>query len=134
VETQSRKCPNCSAPLNVPVGETDVLCDFCESKLRFVPGAEELEVVRTREEMKRKERVEVQKAILEKQLKQEEAAKWRQAAAHVAVNAIPLVGQGIGRGLFNAALGRRGCLPCGCLIPLLGAVGLFLSWLLLVPK
>lgn len=106
METESLQCPNCSAPLKVAMGETDVLCEFCESHLRRLPGASELEVVRTREEMKYKERVEVQKAVLQKQLDHEEGERWRQAAAQVAITALPVVGTAVGRGLFHAALGR----------------------------
>ena len=131
METQSLRCPNCSAPLDVPIGETEVLCEFCESHLRLLPGASELEVVRTREEMKYKERVEVQKAILQKRLDQEEADRWRQTAAQVAIAALPVVGTAVGRGLFSAALHRRGCLGCGCLLPVLGAVGILCAFLLL---
>lgn len=130
METQSLSCPNCSAPLNVPIGETEVLCEFCESHLRRLPGASELEVVRTREEMKYKERVEVQKAILQKRLDQEEAERWRQTAAQVAIAALPVVGTALGRGLFSAVLYRRGCLGCGCLLPVLGAAGLLVVFLL----
>lgn len=125
METQTFHCPNCSAPLDVPIGETDVLCHFCASRLKFVPGAAELEVVRTREEMKYKERVEVQKAILQKQLQQEEAERWRQTAAQVAIATLPVVGTVVGRGLFRAALGRgRGCLGCGCLLAALALVAI----------
>ena len=109
-------CPNCSAPLDVPLGEVEVACPFCESRLRFLPDASELEVVKTREEMKYKERVAVQKLLMRKQLEQEEAERWRQTAAQVAISALPVVGTAVGRGLFRAALGSRGgCLGCGCL-------------------
>jgi hypothetical protein len=92
-----------------------------------------MEVVRTREEMKRKERVEVQRLQLQKQLQQEETERWRQTAAQVAISALPIVGTVVGRGLFRAALGHRsgGCLGCGCLLPLLmglaALVAVFLS-------
>ncbi|OYW01813.1 MAG: hypothetical protein B7X11_03880, partial [Acidobacteria bacterium 37-65-4] len=84
-------------------------------------STQEMEVVRTREEMKRKERVEVQRLQLQKQLQEEEAARWRQAAAQVAISTLPVVGTALGRDLFRAALGYRrgGCLGCGCLLPLL---------------
>ena len=45
-------CPNCSAPLEVALGQVEVLCEFCDPQLRLIPGKEELAVVRTREEMK----------------------------------------------------------------------------------
>ena len=123
----SVRCTNCSAPLDVPLGEVEVLCPFCGSRLRFLPGAAELEVVKTREEMKRRERVEVERAILEKQLRQEELARWRQTAAQVAIAVLPVVGARVGRTLFRTAVGEtRG--GCGCLIALLlGLVGLFVS-------
>lgn len=125
METKTFHCPNCSAPLEVAIGEVEVLCHFCESRLTLKPDAEELEVVKTREEMKYRERVAVSKAILQKQLEQEEAEKWRQTAAQVAIAALPVVGSTIGRGLFRSALGRsRGCLGCGCLIFILAAVAL----------
>ncbi len=133
METKELHCPNCSAPLKVPPGEVDVLCDFCESRLTFVPSTQEMEVVRTREEMKRKERVEVQRLQLQKQLEQEEAEKWRQTAAQVAIASLPVVGTVLGRGLFRVALGRgRGCLGCGCLLPVLGLLAgaaTFAFWL-----
>ena len=121
MDTKELHCPNCSAPLKVPPGEVDVLCAFCESRLSFIPSTQEMEVVKTREEMKRKERVEVQRLQLQKELQQEEAAKWRQTAAQVAISTLPLVGTAMGRGLFRAALGRfrGGCMGCGCLLPLL---------------
>lgn len=125
METKTFHCPNCSAPLEVAIGEVEVLCHFCESRLTLKPDAEELEVVKTREEMKYRERVAVSKAILQKQLEQEEAEKWRQTAAQVAIAALPVVGSTIGRGLFRSALGRsRGCLGCGCLLFILAAVAL----------
>jgi hypothetical protein len=127
METKELHCPNCSAPLKVPPGEVDVLCEFCESRLTFVPSTQEMEVVRTREEMKRKERVEVQRLQLEKELQSEEAAQWRQTAAQVAIAALPVVGTAVGRGLFNSVLQRRGgCLGCGCLLPILGALAALL--------
>lgn len=123
METKELHCPNCSAPLKVPPGEVDVLCEFCESRLTFVPSTQEMEVVRTREEMKRKERVEVQRLQLEKELQQEEAAAWRQTAAQVAISALPVVGTAVGRGVFHAVLRRGGgCLGCGCLLPALAAL------------
>lgn len=120
MDAKELHCPNCSAPLKVPPGEVDVLCEFCESRLTFVPSTQEMEVVRTREDMKRKERVEVQRLQLQKQLQQEETERWRQTAAQVAISTLPVVGTAVGRGLFRAALGRgRGCMGCGCLLPLL---------------
>lgn len=108
-------CPNCSAPQQVELGETEVLCPYCASRLRFVPGQNELEVVRTREEMKRRERVEVQKAILEKQLRQEELARWRETAAKVAIRSLPVVGEAVGKAAFRAAVTRSSGAGCGCL-------------------
>ena len=109
-------CPNCSAPLEVALGQVEVVCEFCDSSLRMLPGKDELAVVRTREEMKYRERVAVQKAILRQKLEREEAERWRQTAAKVAIAAVPVVGRAAGRGLFNAALARgSGCLSCGCL-------------------
>jgi uncharacterized Zn finger protein (UPF0148 family) len=128
METKELHCPNCSAPLKVPPGEVDVLCEFCESRLTFVPSTQEMEVVRTREEMKRKERVEVQRLQMENELQREEAAQWRQTAAQVAIAALPVVGTAVGRGMFNSVLrrGGRGCLGCGCLLPILGALAALL--------
>ena len=120
MDAKELHCPNCSAPLKVPPGEVDVLCEFCESRLTFIPSTQEMEVVRTREDMKRKERVEVQRLQLQKEFQQEETERWRQTAAQVAISTLPVVGTAVGRGLFRAALGRgRGCLGCGCLLPLL---------------
>jgi uncharacterized Zn finger protein (UPF0148 family) len=110
----SYHCPNCSAPLDVAVGETEVCCPFCVSRLRLVPGKDELEVVRVREEMKRRERVEVQRIALEKQLEQQELERWRQTAARVALAAMPIVGQAAGRALFRQALGKAAGGGCGC--------------------
>jgi len=88
----------------------------------MLPGQGELAVVRTREEMKYRERVAVQKAILRQKLEREEAERWRQTAAKVAIAAVPIVGRAAGRGLFNAALRRGGgCLGCGA-FALLAAV------------
>src|SRR5215472_8610279 len=114
METKTIHCPNCSAPLSVDLGETETLCPFCNSRLRLIPESGELEVVRTREEMKRKERVEVQRLILQKQLDQEEAERWRQTAARVAIASLPVVGDIAGRALFGAVMGE-GCVGCGCL-------------------
>jgi len=131
MEKQAHHCPNCSAPLSLEPGQVEVLCEFCESRLKFIPGEEELEVFRKREEMKYRERVAVRKLVLEKELQKEEGERWRQTAAKVAITALPVVGSAMGRQLFNAALGRRsGCLGCGCLIFAAGAVLLLLGLLL----
>jgi hypothetical protein len=125
MQTRTIHCPNCSAPLDVPLGETETLCDFCDSRLRMLPGTEEMAVVRTREEMKYKERVAVQKAILQKRLDQEEAERWRQVAGKVAIAALPVVGSAAGRAMYGAALRRGGgCLGCGCtgVLAALGAI------------
>lgn len=109
----SKHCPNCSAPLDLPVGETEILCDYCESRLQFVPGVEELAVVRTREEMKYKERVTVRQMVLRRELEREKAEAWRRTAAQVAISAAPAVGGAVARIAFRAALGRSaGCLGC----------------------
>ncbi len=129
-QAHGHHCSNCSAPLEVALGQVEVLCEFCDSRLRIIPGEDELAVVRTREEMKFRERVAVQKAILRHKLEREEADRWRQTAAKVAIAAVPLVGLAAGRGLFNAALQRGGgCLGCGCLalliVPLAALAVLF---------
>ncbi len=69
------------------------------------------------EKMKRRERVSIQKAMLRKQLEQEELARWRETAAKVAVAALPVVGDVAGRALFRSAVhrGGTGCSGCGCL-------------------
>jgi hypothetical protein len=118
-DPQSVKCPNCSAPLCVPLGETEIDCEFCDSRVRMLPGSHEMEVVRTREEMKYRERVAVTRTHMRHQLEQEEADRWRQTAAQVAIAVLPVVGRSVGRAAFNAALGHRGrgCLGCGCVLP-----------------
>lgn len=115
--TETRRCPNCAAPQHLPLGEVETVCEYCGSQLRFLPGEGEMEVVRTREEMKYRERVAVHKAALDKQLKQEELERWRQTAGKVAIAALPLVGDAAGRALFRAAIhrGTGGCSGCGCL-------------------
>ena len=120
-DARSVKCPNCSAPMLVPLGETEADCGYCDSCVRFVPGSEELEVVRTREELKYRERVALQQAHMRQQLEQDEADRWRQTAAKVAIAAVPLIGRSAGRAFFDVALrrGGGGCLGCGCLVPLL---------------
>jgi hypothetical protein len=120
VDGRSVKCPNCSAPMLVALGETDVDCGYCDSLVRFLPGSEELEVVRTREELKHRERVALQQTRMRHELEQEEAERWRQTAAKVAIAALPIVGRSAGRVAFEAVLGRRtrGCLGCGCVLPL----------------
>ncbi len=116
-ETISYDCPNCAAPTMLPLGEVETVCEYCGSHLRFLPDEREMEVVRTREEMKRRERVSIQKAMLRKQLEQEELAQWRNTAAKVAVAALPVVGDVAGRALFRSAVhrGGTGCSGCGCL-------------------
>jgi hypothetical protein len=132
-EARSVKCPNCSAPMVVPLGETELDCDFCDSRVRFLPGSDELEVVRTREEMKTRERVALAQGRMRQQLEQEEAERWRQTVARVAIAALPVVGRSAGRAVFDAALGRRGgCLGCGCplvLLVLLAGVASALAFL-----
>lgn len=110
-------CPNCAAPTLLPLGEVETICEYCGSHLRFLPNEREMEVVRTREEMKKRERVAIQKAMLRKQLEQEELAQWRNTAAKVAVAALPVVGDVAGRALFRSAVhrGGSGCSGCGCL-------------------
>jgi DNA-directed RNA polymerase subunit RPC12/RpoP len=134
-EARTIKCPNCSAPLLVPLGEVEIDCEYCDSRVRFIPGSEELEVVRTREEMKYRERVALERERLRKRLEQEEAARWRQTAARVAIAALPVLGRSVGRAAFDAALrrGGGGCLGYGCLVPiaLLGFAGLLVISFLL---
>jgi uncharacterized Zn finger protein (UPF0148 family) len=126
MDTHHVGCPNCGAPLDVPLGEVEALCGYCRSRLRFVPGADELEVVRTREEMKHRERVEVEKQILRNRLQQEEMDRWRQTAAKVAIAAVPIIGRTAGRAAFNAAASRGG--GCGCL----GVIAALLAALVLL--
>ncbi|MCP4897745.1 MAG: hypothetical protein GY906_12300 [bacterium] len=129
VETKTFGCSNCGAPLQVPLGEVEVFCEYCASQLRFIPGAEELEVVKTREEMKYRERVAVQKAAMRNRLQQEEMDRWRETAGKVAINALPLVGGAAGRAMFNAALTKgSGCIGCGCLVVLAVAAALFAAF------
>ena len=105
--------------MTVPLGETEMDCDYCDSRIRFLPGSDEMEVVRTREEMKARERVALAQTRMRHELEQEEAERWRQTAAKVAIAALPVIGRSAGRAVFNAALHRRGgCIGCGCLIPL----------------
>jgi uncharacterized Zn finger protein (UPF0148 family) len=129
MEHQHFGCPNCGAPLNVPFGEFEAVCEYCRSRLRFLPEEKELEVVRTREEMKHRERMEVEKQILRNRLEQEEMDRWRETAAKVAIAAVPIVGRTAGRAAFNAAAARGGgCGGCGCLgliAALIGAGVLF---------
>ena len=123
MDPESIGCPNCGAPVALAIGETDAVCDYCASLLRFVPGAEELEVVRTREEMKYRERVAVQQQILRNKLEQEEMERWRQTAARVAIAAVPIVGRTASRAAFDSALRHGGgCTGCGCL-GLMGILG-----------
>jgi len=96
METRHLGCPNCGAPLDVPLGEVEALCEFCRSKLRFIPEDNELEVVRTREEMKHRERVAVEKQILRNKLEKEEMDRWRKTASKVAIAAIPIIGRTAG--------------------------------------
>jgi uncharacterized Zn finger protein (UPF0148 family) len=117
METHHLGCPNCGAPLDVPLGEVEALCEYCRSKLRFVPEENELEVVRTREEMKHRERIAVEKQLLRNQLEKQEMDRWRETASRVAIAALPIVGRTAGRAAFNAAAGSGGggCGGCGCL-------------------
>jgi uncharacterized Zn finger protein (UPF0148 family) len=122
METRHFGCPNCGAPLDVPLGEVEAVCEHCASRLRFIPEENELEVVRTREDMKRKERVEVQKQILRNQLEQEEMDRWRQTAAKVAIAALPVLGRTAGQAAFGTAVRHGGgCSGCGCLA-IIGAI------------
>ena len=114
-EATCHHCPNCSAPVEVPLGEVEVFCEYCDSQLRFIPEADELEVVRTREEMKYRERVAVEKQILRNKLHREEMDRWRETAAKVAIAAVPLVGRTAGRALFGAALRKGSGCGIGCL-------------------
>ncbi len=135
-EARSVKCPNCSAPLSVPLGEVEMDCAFCASRVRFIPGSEELEVVRAREELKHRERLSLEQQRLRQQLEAAEAERWRQTAARVAVAALPVLGRSAGRALFDVALRRRpGCLGCGCVVVLvlLAGAGSALAALLLQP-
>lgn len=133
-EPRSVKCPNCSAPMLVPLGEVEVDCDYCDSRVRLLPGSDEMEVVRTREELKSRERVKLEQERLRRQLEQAEAERWRQTAARVAIAALPVIGRSAGRAVFAAALRRPGgCLGCGCVLPLVllggaGSVALACLW------
>jgi hypothetical protein len=116
MDTRSVHCPNCAAPLRLPIGDVEALCEYCASQLRFIPEAEEMEVVRTREEMRYRERVAVQKQILRNQMHHEEMDRWRSVAGRVAIAALPVVGEATGKAMFRAAVHRGGgCAGCGCL-------------------
>jgi uncharacterized Zn finger protein (UPF0148 family) len=91
METHHLGCPNCGAPLDVPIGEVEALCEYCASRLKFIPEDNELEVVKTREEMKHRERVAVEMEILRKKYQQADMDRWRQTAAKVAIAAVPAV-------------------------------------------
>jgi hypothetical protein len=112
----------------VPLGEVEVFCDYCASQLRFIPRAEELEVVKTREQMKHRERVAAQQQILRNRLHHEEMDRWRETAAKVAIASVPILGRTAGRALFNQAVSRGGGCGCGCL----GALGGLLAMLALL--
>ena len=114
-EPASHHCPNCSAPVDVALGEVEVFCEYCDSQLRFIPDAEELEVVKTREQMKHRERVAAQQQILRNKLHHEEMDRWRATAAKVAIAAVPVVGRTAGRVMFDQAISRGGGCGCGCL-------------------
>jgi uncharacterized Zn finger protein (UPF0148 family) len=128
-EPVTHHCPNCSAPVTVPLGEVEIFCEYCDSQLRFIPEAEELEVVRTREEMKYRERVAVEKQILRNKLHREEMDRWRQTAAKVAIAAVPVVGRTAGRALFSAAVRKGGGCGFGCLAVLGGLAAAALALL-----
>lgn len=102
----------------VPLGETEHDCAFCDSRVRFLPDGTEMAVVRTREEMKTRERVALAQARLRQQLEEQEAERWRRTAAKVAIAALPVLGRTAGRAFFDATLRRRGCVGCGCVIPI----------------
>jgi hypothetical protein len=105
--------------MSVALGDVEHTCQYCSSLIRFIPGSEEMEVVRTREEMKYKERVAVQQARLRQELEREEGEQWRQTAAKVAIAALPVLGRSAGSAVFRAALHRGGgCLGCGCVLPI----------------
>lgn len=127
-DAHSHHCPNCSAPVTVPLGEVEIFCEYCDSQLRFIPDEEELEVVRTREEMKHRERVAVEKQILRNKLHREEMDRWRETAAKVAIASVPIVGRTAGRALFNQAVSRGSGCGCGCLT----AIAAILASLLVV--
>jgi len=128
-EPVTHHCPNCSAPVKVPLGEVEIFCEYCDSQLRFIPEAEELEVVRTREEMKYRERVAVEKQILRNKLHRAEMDRWRQTAAKVAIAAVPVVGRTAGRALFGAAVRKGGGCGFGCLAVLGGLAAAALALL-----
>ncbi len=110
------------------MGEVETFCEYCGSHLRFLPDENEMQVVRTREEMKYRERVAVQKEILSRKLKQEELDKWRETAGKVAIAALPLIGDAAGKAVFRATLQRsRGCLGCGCVVLLVIVGGLIVA-------
>jgi hypothetical protein len=119
-DPEIRKCPNCAAPLDAAIGDVEDICEYCGSLIRLIPEAEELEVVRTREDMKRRERVAIQKEKLRRHVEQQEMERWRRAAAGVALRAMPIIGDAAGRAIFRGALRRGGCgcIGCGLLVVL----------------
>lgn len=129
MDTLSVKCPNCSAPAYLPLGEVEVLCEYCGSQLRLLPDEREMEVVRTREEMRYRERVAIHKVELRKRLEQEEMERWRETAGKVAIAALPVIGDVAGRALFRRAVGHGGggCLGCGCLVVIVIGAAMWLS-------
>jgi hypothetical protein len=122
-DPEIRKCPNCAAPLDAAIGDVEDICEYCGSLIRLIPEAEELEVVRTREDMKRRERVAIQKEKLRRHVEQQEMERWRRAAAGVALRAMPIIGDAAGRAVFRGAMGRGGCGCIGCSVFLWLTVG-----------
>jgi hypothetical protein len=114
--------------MSVPLGETEMDCASCDSRVRFLPDSDEMQVVRAREEVKSRERVTVAQARMRQQLEAEELERWRQTAAKVAIAVLPVIGRGAARSLFEVALGGRGgCLGCGCVLPILMLLAGFAS-------
>jgi hypothetical protein len=130
VETRNLKCPNCGAPTELALGEVEALCQFCGSRVAHLPGEGELEVVRTREEVKARERLDVERLEQQRRLRELEGERWRQAAGKVAAAVLPALGRSAGRAAAEAVLARGGgCLGCGCSVALalLGLLGFALA-------
>jgi hypothetical protein len=117
MKTHRLGCPNCGAPLDLAIGDVEALCEYCATRLKFLPEDNELEVVKKREEMKHRERLAIEKQILQNRLEREEMDRWRETAAKVAIAALPVVGRSVAGAAFNSAAGSGGgCSGCGCLM------------------
>jgi len=99
-------------------GEVEVDCDYCDSRVRLLPGSDEMEVVRTREELKSRERVTLEQERLRRQVSRRRPSAGARPPRAWPLPRCPCWAAARVAPRRRALRRPGGCLGCGCLLPL----------------